>query len=245
MNDSGWLVLWDIDGTLLIGASEVHARAMWRTIQDVHGIEHRMTTTSGRAGMTDGQISREILIDAGVEATQIDERASTVIERVSSVYDPGDLQETVNPGIPAVLAEIAARGDVAQSLVTGNFEQIARRKLTAAGIVEWFDPALRGGFGSDHEAREYLPAIARERAGRVLRSAGDPWPVERTVIVGDTPRDVACARYDGVHVIGITTGPHSASELAGADVVVSDAASLRDALWTIFDSSLNQEGAAS
>jgi phosphoglycolate phosphatase-like HAD superfamily hydrolase len=65
-----------------------------------------------------------------------------------------------------------------------------RVKLARAGIGDYFEPG-QGGFGSDHLDRSELPAIARARA--------DGWPRERTVVIGDTPRDIACARADGVH----------------------------------------------
>ena len=58
-------------------------------------------------------------------------------------------------------------------------------------------------------------AIARRRAG--------DWPRSRTVVIGDTPRDIACARADDVRVIAVATGPFSVEELAGADAVVDDA----------------------
>ena len=117
--------------------------------------------------------------------------------------------------MPEALAALATDPAVhRQALVTGNLEPIARRKLAAAGIGDRFAPG-QGGFGSDAEDRAELPAIARARAGG--------WARERTVVIGDTPRDIACARADGVRVIAIATGPFGAADLAGADAVVDDA----------------------
>ena len=103
------------------------------------------------------------------------------------------------------------------SLVTGNYERVARLKLARAGIGSWF-PEGQGGFGSDAEDREALPPIARERAGG--------WPRERTVVIGDTPRDIACARADGLRVVAVTTGPYGVEALADADAVVDSAAAV-------------------
>jgi phosphoglycolate phosphatase-like HAD superfamily hydrolase len=114
--------------------------------------------------------------------------------------------------VPGALAELAAAPDVYRlALVTGNLEPVARRKLASAGIGHWFAPG-QGGFGSDAEDRSELPAVARARAGG--------WPRERTVVIGDTPRDIACARADGVRVVAVATGPFGATELAEADAVV-------------------------
>ena len=40
------------------------------------------------------------------------------------------------------------------------------------------------------------------------------------MVIGDTPRDIACARVDGVRVIAVATGPFPAEALADADAVV-------------------------
>ena len=55
------------------------------------------------------------------------------------------------------------------------------------------------------------------------------------VVVGDTPRDVACARAGGALCIGVTTGIHDAAALAGADVVVPSLEEAGEVLegWTV------------
>jgi phosphoglycolate phosphatase-like HAD superfamily hydrolase len=52
------------------------------------------------------------------------------------------------------------------------------------------------------------------------------------VIVGDTPKDVACGLHLGVRTIATATGHHSADELAacGADHVFADLSDV-DAVW--------------
>lgn len=222
-----WLLLWDIDGTLLLRASASHAAAVWDALREVHGLEDRtLLRKQPMAGMTDGQIARDILSAAGVDPAQIDRHAPTVLERVCSTYVPGDLETHISPGLEDALHELAGRGDVVHSLVTGNFERVARLKLRAAGLAGWFDPRVGGGFGSDHEDRAFLPATARRRAGEALLPDGRPWPADRAIVIGDTPRDVACARHDGVRVIGVSTGSHGADDLEGADVVVHAASEL-------------------
>jgi phosphoglycolate phosphatase len=229
------LLLWDIDGTLLLRASASHAQAVWEALCAIHGLEDRQLLRDQRmAGMTDGQIAREILTNAGISAAVVDQHAEAVHDRICATYVPGDLETHVSPGLEAVLRELFDRGDVVHSLVTGNFERIARRKLHAAGIDGWFDPRVAGGFGSDHEDRLLLPATARRRAGGALLPDDRPWPADRAVVIGDTPRDIACARHDGVRVIAIATGGHTAEDLQDADVVVDDAAGIPAALTDLF-----------
>jgi phosphoglycolate phosphatase-like HAD superfamily hydrolase len=229
------LLLWDIDGTLLLRASASHAKAVWDALCEVHGLEDRQLLRDQRmAGMTDGQIAREILTAAGVEREVVDRHAAVVHDRICDTYVPGDLETHVSPGLEPALHELSERGDVVHGLVTGNFERIARRKLDAAGIGGWFDPRIGGGFGSDHEDRLLLPATARRRAGEALLPDDRPWPADRAVVIGDTPRDVACARHDGVAVIGVVTGGHDAADLQDADVVVETAAEIPAAVASLF-----------
>ncbi|HZD03989.1 MAG TPA: HAD hydrolase-like protein, partial [Longimicrobiales bacterium] len=102
--------------------------------------------------------------------------------------------------------------------VTGNIVEGARLKLGSVGLVHRFRV---GGFGSDHEIREHLPGIAIRRARDAFGAAFHRRDV---VIVGDTPRDVACGRHEGTRTLGVATGHHDADELreAGADLVVAD-----------------------
>lgn len=180
------------------------------------------------AGRTDGELARALLIDAGISARQIDERSDAVREECCRVYAslcPPDLSQTVLPGVRELLAWLSGVRDVKLALLTGNFEPVARLKLARARIGKHF-PSGQGAFGSDSKDRTMLPAIARRRAG----TTGLPYARERTIVIGDTPRDIACARADGVRCVAVATGPYGAGELGDADAVVGDVAGVRDAL---------------
>jgi phosphoglycolate phosphatase-like HAD superfamily hydrolase len=222
------LVLFDIDGTLLLKASAAHAEALYAALHEVHGIADPPASHVTLAGRTDGEIARAILLACGVSARRIDERADAVREvscREFAQRCPDDLSAHVAPGVPELLADLDERDGVRLALLTGNFEPVARLKLARAGIGLWFD-AGQGGFGSDHEDRAALPAIARRRATR----DGASWPRERTLVIGDTPNDIACARADGVRCLAVATGPFAAGDLRGADGVAADAGELRELL---------------
>lgn len=166
-----------------------------------------------------------MLLGAGVSARQIDDGATAVREACARGYTelcPPSLAEKVVPGIPELLEWLATREDVSLSLVTGNYEPVARLKLQRAGLGEFF-PAGQGGFGSDSEDRTVLPAVARRRAG----VDGVPHPRETTMVIGDTPGDIACARADGVRCVAVTTGPFGAGELRAADGVAQQPGDLR------------------
>jgi phosphoglycolate phosphatase-like HAD superfamily hydrolase len=223
------LLLFDIDGTLLSGATDVHLEALLQALTSVHGIETAAAHPPGwRAGRTDGEIARAILLDAGVDAQQIDERAREVGEVCCAAYAALcelDLSHCVIDGIPELLGWLGVTGGVRVALVTGNYEGVGRLKLARAGLGDWF-AAGQGAFASDSEDRMKLAPIARRRAG---------WPAapfrrERTLLIGDTPRDIACARADEIACVAVTTGPFGFDELTAATAVARDAGELRDAL---------------
>ena len=127
----------------------------------------------------------------------------------------------------SLLAELRSRDEVILSLVTGNLEAIAKVKLDRAGLKPFFSP-WQGGFGSDSDDRTDLPAIARERAGAL--SGDGPYPRERTIVIGDTARDIACARADGLRCIAVTTGPYGRRTWRGADAIAENVGQLRELL---------------
>jgi phosphoglycolate phosphatase len=218
------LALFDVDGTLLLKATAAHAAAVREALREVYGVADLRAIKVEAAGRTDYEIGRAICLQAGVTAERFD--AGREDFRIASVAAyarlcPDDLSEYVAPGVIDVLEALAARDGMRLALLTGNLEPIARLKIARAGLGRFFEPG-QGGFGSDHEDRTELPAIARRRAGNYRRSD--------TVVIGDTPRDIACARADGVRCIAIATGPFGARELADADVVLRSAHELLDAL---------------
>jgi phosphoglycolate phosphatase-like HAD superfamily hydrolase len=220
------LLLFDIDGTLLDGATPAVGEAMSAALEEVHGVDARAIRTEiETAGRTHGEIARAILLDAGVPAERIDALADRVRERccqVSARLLPDDLSGAVLPGVRSLLDWLTERQDVRLALLTGNYEPIARLKLARAGIGEPFPPG-QGAFGSDSEDRAALPAIARRRAG----TPGTPHPRGDTIVIGDTPLDISCARADGLRCAAVASGPFGVDALTGADAVAADAVELR------------------
>ena len=218
------LILWDVDGTLVRGAADAHGRALEIATAEAIGAEVPAVQSIDPGGRTDREIVRILAAEAGVEADDFAPHADGVITRAVEIYgatvEP-DLSDCVLPGVEAMLAELAPRDDLIMGLLTGNIDRVAALKLGSAGIAHHFDFAS-GAFGSDHEDRTRLPQLARFRAAR-----GDgEWPRERTVVIGDTTRDIACARADRVGVICVATGPQPADDLVEADAVASHAGEL-------------------
>jgi phosphoglycolate phosphatase-like HAD superfamily hydrolase len=119
------------------------------------------------------------------------------------------------PGVLELLRALHGRDDTLLALLTGNYRRSACLKLEHFDLWRFF-PC--GAFGDDAEHRNGLVPVALARARAELDADVS---AARTVIIGDTPHDVACARAGGVRALAVATGgsPVDALEEAGADVV--------------------------
>ena len=226
------LVLFDIDGTL-VNTHGAGSRSVRQALLEVYG-ETGPIDSYDFHGRTDPQIVRELMRMAGLEDDEIDAGMDRLwrlyLERLEHELDrPGVPGTEVLPGVTELLDALHETQDDLVALLTGNIEPGARLKLDAADLWHRFD---FGAYGSDHERRDRLPAIAvrRARAATGLEFTG-----RDIVIIGDTPFDVECGRELGVWAVAVATGKHSVPELeaAGADVVLDDLADTRRALEAI------------
>jgi len=92
-------------------------------------------------------------------------------------------------------------------LLTGNLRLGAEIKLRHFNLWEIFQT---GAFADDHEDRDQLAAIARDRGGRLVnrRLRG-----EEVLVIGDTPLDIRCARAIGAKALAVATGGCALDEL--------------------------------
>jgi phosphoglycolate phosphatase len=202
------LILFDVDGTLLT-ASGAGRRALDRALREVFGTAGPIDGYDFRGG-TDIQIVRDLLRLAGLTSGEIAAGERRLFRRYEECLE-GEIGEGAGvrlyPGVREVVEALAARDDALVGLLTGNIEPAARIKLRPTGL--W--PRFRvGAYGSDDPDRSRLPVIAADRA-RAL--SGQSFGGADTVIIGDTPRDIACARAYGATAIAVATGWHSREDL--------------------------------
>ena len=218
------LVLWDIDGTLVRGkGGRVSVSAFTRALQHASQLQSEPVYPSNVAGKTDSQIAREVL--AASSRAEVDETAvltlfgSTYLAELELLRDELRQDMLVLPGVPEILARLQQLG-VTQSLLTGNLEPVARLKLDLVGLDRYVDFDI-GAYGSDHYDRTCLVPIVMTR---VKARTGVAPEAQDIVIVGDTPRDIACARAGGVRVIAVATGNFKHDELAAhqPDAILDD-----------------------
>jgi phosphoglycolate phosphatase-like HAD superfamily hydrolase len=120
---------------------------------------------------------------------------------------------TAFPGTADVLARLAEDPRVVSTLLTGNIEPNALVKVAAFGLDRWLDPTV-GAYGSDATDRNLLVPVALRRLSArrgVALAAEDAW------VIGDTPRDLACAQAVGARCLLVATGRYGVEELAALD----------------------------
>lgn len=205
------LVLFDIDGTIMLSAGAGN-RAVRRALAEVFGAKgpekHRFD------GKTDPQIVRELMSieghdDEHIEACMpalFDRYLTYLREELAVSAATGGIR--IMPGIFELLDALEARADVVLGLLTGNLAEGARAKLGAAGIDP--DRFRVGAYGSDHELRGELPAVAQRRAHEQL---GLRFSGRDIVVIGDTPADLHCGAAIGCRAIGVATGMYSLDDL--------------------------------
>lgn len=138
---------------------------------------------------------------------------------------------TTLPGATAAVEALGSRGDILQSVLTGNLEGIGRIKVTELGLDKHLDLSS-AAFGDAHTVRSDLVAHARDRAEA---AHGTRFEGRSMIIIGDTPLDVEAASAHGAFAVAVATGKYSVADLAavGADAVLPDLLEL-DLLLTQF-----------
>ena len=226
---AGVLVLWDVDHTL-VDAAGVGVRAFELGFQRVHG--RPMAGAPAMAGRTDRAIARDVLRMHGLGGTDADLEALRVAAEAALAELDGELRARGRalPGAVEALAEVR-RCAAAQTLLTGNIRAFAEAKVRAFGLDGYLDLDI-GGYGWAHAVRARLVEPAR-RAARARYGGG--FAGRRTVLVGDTPRDVEAALAAGAGGVGVATGRYPMADLArvGAHVVIPDLVSTPDVIAAI------------
>ena len=214
----------DIDGTLVLtgGAGQT---AFSRTLSEDFGIEE-IDRTVGFAGRSDRAIAMDLFRSHGVAPTPENWRrfCAGYLARLDEAL--ATHQGYVLPGVADLLLALAARGDVALGLLTGNVREGARRKLSYYGLWEHFP---FGGFGDEHVERCDIAAAALAAARLHLNgqnaeslSNGELAVPGRVLVIGDTLNDIDCGRSIGALCVAVSTG-HTPADVLHAgqpDVLV-------------------------
>ncbi|MGA2140900.1 MAG: HAD hydrolase-like protein [Brevinematales bacterium] len=207
-------VLFDIDGTLLTshGAGRY---AFEKAILKLTGLSIDMEALDW-FGRTDYDICASALEGAGYMG-HISKIMPAIFRSFTGYFDEYisshmDVVKTIQY-VPDLLASLEVRGDICIGLLTGNVMETAFIKLKAAGLDKFFPYGI-GGFGSDARSRNslYKPAIERLKK-YYLNPPSEAF--DRVIIIGDSPKDIECARVNGVFSLAVATGRMNTEILSG------------------------------
>jgi phosphoglycolate phosphatase-like HAD superfamily hydrolase len=172
-----------------------------------------------------------LLAAVGADRTHVAAVLQTLRRLVAERLGELRAQTSTYPGVDTLLAKLAGAG-VRQTVVTGNLAAIALHKLEAGGLIPPIEPEF-GGYGDSAPNRAAVAQVALDR----LSAAGWHPDHGEVWVVGDTVRDLACARAIGVRCALVATGRSTVDQLTGlgADIVLPDLSDPRPLLnlWQI------------
>ena len=217
------LLLFDIDGTLL--------RTSGQGVEAMHVVAKRLfgPTFNFDAVTFSGNLD-PVIFEQAATACQLENwpdhhdrfRDAYLDELRQRLAEVAGCAQAM-PGVPELLALLRQRngagGDVILGLLTGNYTQAVQIKLEAVDIChDWFTVTA---FGDEAPTRPDMVALALDRYQQAHQHKPDP---RKVIVIGDTPRDVDCAKVHGCVAFAVATGRYSVEQLraAGADVAVPD-----------------------
>jgi phosphoglycolate phosphatase len=208
------LYLFDIDGTL-VDTGGAGMQALQEATREIFGHDG---PSLDLAGSTDLGIIASIHAHFAIDPTpeRIVEYFVAYQARLDWNLTNGLFKGKVFTGVTCLLDELSSRSNATIGLLTGNTSGGAASKVRHFDLAAYFP---FGAYGCDHEDRNHLGPIALARAAI---HAGRTFTPEETLIIGDTPKDIACAHAFGAKCLAVSTGQFSAAVLTaqGADYVV-------------------------
>ena len=200
------VVLFDIDGTL-IRTHGAGVKAFAQSFANGFGLPDATRNVSF-AGRTDRGLAHDILLENGLEPNE--DNIQKVFEGYLAGLDehlPSDHHIPL-PGVLDWLKSLSLLSDPPQiALLTGNLPLGAEKKLTHFDLWHNFP---WGAFGDHHTDRDdvarHALKLARENCSQHISG-------EDLLIIGDTPRDIQCARVIEARVLAVATGDFSCTDL--------------------------------
>ena len=207
--------LFDIDGTL-IDAGGAGQEAMEASLAHEFGASGPVSGIH-TAGRTDRAIAMDLFQFHGIDVN--DEHWSRYQQTYFRLL-PNSLKTrsgVVLPGVRSLLERLKPRDDLQLGLLTGNFAEGAKLKLSHYGLSDHF---TFGGFGDEHLDRD---DVARD-AFQKVRGRLPTIETDSIWVIGDTPSDIRCGRAIGAKVVAVATGVFGAHELEPhrPDILLND-----------------------
>lgn len=203
-----WTIFFDIDGTL-IRTGGAGLKAMSRVMHERCGVDKLPQVPVH--GRTDCGIWRDVFLNLGMNPpNDLRPFIEEYCDQLKTTLNRNDGTEL--PGVRPLLMQLQNRPDVVCCLLTGNARRAAHIKLETFELSQWFCSdgcELVGGFGDATACRNEVAKMAVDSARRCLPD----FDLARAWVIGDTVRDIDCARSIGCKVLAVETGGSSMQQL--------------------------------
>jgi len=200
------LVLFDVDGILIKSGSIKFD--YWEAVAEKHfGVKVNRKDVYGE-GKTDKAILIEHLKLKGVKDPEKDPRFVPALKDIGNIVRKGIEGEKLEKveNVEALIKSLIEEGYIV-GLLTGNTREKAKAKLENTGLWNYFKVKA---FGDSTTKRSELVPIALKEAKEKI---GTDFKKKSVFIVGDTVRDVRCAKEAGVKSLAVATGSETIEDL--------------------------------
>ncbi|MEW6572031.1 MAG: HAD hydrolase-like protein [Bacillota bacterium] len=200
-----YVLLWDIDGTLLTTA-RAGIFAWEDACRKVLGVSADLTNLH-TAGLTDVEIAVKLAELNGARPEP------PVILRLLQIYEtalPSCLPlktGAVLPGVRKLLDYLKRQDDIFSMLLTGNTAAGAKAKLSYYGLNGYFTHGAFAEIGLDR------PMIARKAVEIAKNILKNSFSASGLYVIGDTPHDINCGKAIGARTVAVASSVYSAEEL--------------------------------
>ena len=199
-------VWFDIDGTL-VDTGGSGGEAFKQTLRNHYDLDDPMEYI-GFAGATDAGLLHDVM--QRNQRSFPEDQGHSFYQALLPAYEASfsATPPKALAGTKELLEQLAGDERCVLGLLTGNAELLAYTKLRHVALDHFFD---HGGFGDQHPDRNHLAHLAKEEATKKFG------PLTRSVVIGDTPRDVEAAHAVGATAIAVATGGFTAEQLTATN----------------------------
>jgi len=197
MKKKNYLVLWDLDGTLMHCGAD-GTKALNRTFLELYGVEDAFSK-AGIGSAMDAVILERILTNLNLDKSELERIKKVYINILHHILEENK-NKRILPGVQEMLEHIRTSGNCFSALLTSNLRGGAETKLKSVGLDQYFHV---GGFGDDIGEKwdAALKGIAEAKAHYNV-----DFQNENIYLIGDGAYDIECAKKLGIISIGVATG---------------------------------------
>jgi len=195
------LILFDIDGTLIHIKKGMSQSIFAKVLKETLGIDMDSNVHIDFAGRTDFGIITSIFKSLNLDQQLFLDNKDLIYEKINLEFQAQLCKSDIEilDGVVDLLDLLHQDERFRIGLVTGNFKLNAHTKLGVANLLQYFD---FGAYGDNFPNRLDLPKTA-------LQIAKEKYPdvsSKKTIVVGDTHRDIQSAKHNKMKSMAVATG---------------------------------------